>query len=532
MRIIQTILVLNGINPRKLIAGLALGLLSFSSGLAQTEGVRWSAEMFKPASSSSFRAIGNWEEGIMMESHTGGRLFSPGKTYIQRLDDMTLLPQFNRQVQLETTKGDKSLEYQVLERLGSSPVLFASYFNKTRDRIELYGRRYNLEGEPEGKDKKIAEFNASKKSQLEGLSFVHSTDSTRMLAFFTQQWDRYQKEKIQFILFDSSLQIQLNRSIEFPYEGNQFSIHHAAVDPNGRIYLLVRIESQKENIFKRQDALYRYSLVTFDNDSGLVEDFEITLESRKIVDIRFLPETKGRVTCAGFYASEEGRQAEGVFFLEIGLDEPKGVRRKVLNPFAKEFSSRFSTDRRSRNNGSLPDFKLDHLVQVGDSAYALVAEQFLLDEICYQDFRTGMTTCNYIYNFNNIVVVKLNAEGHIEWTADIPKFQETANDGGRYSSYVFAQNKQRMYFVFNDNAANAQLEDERRIAVMNNVQRAVPVLVSLDKEGHYSRTSLGAERRNKFLMIPSNGSQISPRSALLVGVSSNKYKIGIVSLPE
>jgi hypothetical protein len=466
----------------------------------------------------------------MMQSRTGDRIFSPGKTFIQRLDNITMLPQFNRQVQLETSKGDKTLEYQVLERLGNKSVLFATYFNKSRDRIELFGRKYNLEGEPEGKEKKIAEFNATRKSQVERLNFVHSADSSRMLAFFSERWDKYAKEKIQFILFDSLLQTTLNRSVEFPYEGNQFSVHDAALDRSGRIFLLVRIEAAQQKSWKRNKPDYRYSMVTFDSDSGLVKDFEINIGDKRLVDIRFIPEKDGKITCSGFYASPEAFQAEGLFFLRIDI-QTGAVTQKRIMPFEPSFTARFNNgNRRNKNNAILPDFKLDQFIQFGDSGYAIIGEQYLVDEICFQDFRTGMMTCNYIYNYNNIAVMKLDTAGQVEWAADIPKFQETANDGGKYSSYVFGHNQNNIYFIFNDHPANTKIEDERKIAVMTEIQRAVPVLVSMDKNGHYNRIPLQESKRNKFWMIPSGSCQISQQSILLVAASSNKYKTGIVSL--
>jgi hypothetical protein len=513
-----------------IIGGLLLILMpTLHSQLEAQAQIRWGGEVFKPGSSASFKVIGNWDEGILMQSRTSDRLFSPGKTFIQRLDNLTVLPQFNRPIQLETSKGDKSLEYQVLEKIGSHPVLFATYFNKTRDKIELYGRPYNLEGEPEGKETKIAEFGATRKSMVEGLNFVHSADSSTMLAFFSERWDKFEREKIQFILFNEQLQSTLNRSIEFPYAGNKFSVHSAKVDASGRVYLLVRLETQEKKARNKEQASYRYSLVTFTGDSSEVEDYEIVLPEHRIVDIRFIPEENGQITFSGFYASNVARQTEGVFFMKIDRNAG-GVVEKKLSIFDGSFKTSLGIGSRGRDNMELPDFKLDHFIQFGDSGYALVAEQFLIDEICYQDYRTGMMNCNYIYNFNSIAVINMSRQGQVIWSADIPKFQETANDGGRFSSYVFAQNKDQIYFVFNDNQANTAKNDARKVAVMNNVERAVPVLVTMKSNGNYTRDALSTEKRNKFPMLPRASCQISNESILLIGISANKYKTGILAI--
>jgi hypothetical protein len=105
--------------------------------------LHWGGENFKPSSASEFGVIGNWNEGIITQTRTSTKLFSSGKTFIQRFDNMTLLPQFNKEIILETAKGKKVLEYQVLERLGDYPVLFATNYNKEKDKIELFGRTYD-----------------------------------------------------------------------------------------------------------------------------------------------------------------------------------------------------------------------------------------------------------------------------------------------------------------------------------------------------------------------------------------------------
>ena len=195
-----------------------------SISLTAQKDIQWGSEIFKPSSSTSFKVIGNWPEGVLMQARTRSKLFSSGKTFIQRFDNFTLLPQFNKEIKLETTKGNKTLEYAVLERVGDYPVLFASYFNSDKDKIELYGRKYNLEGEAIGKESKIADFPATRKSQLDALKFVQSSDSSSMLAFYSEKFDKYANEKMEFQLFNQNLDIIWNRSIEFPYTNRNFEI--------------------------------------------------------------------------------------------------------------------------------------------------------------------------------------------------------------------------------------------------------------------------------------------------------------------
>ena len=505
-------------------------LLSVSSLYGQFEHrIQWGGEIFKPSSSTSFAVIGNWTEGVMMQSQTRTKLFSASKTYIQRFDDLTLLPQYNKEIALETNRGDKSLEYQVMERLGDNPVLFATYYNREKDKIELFGRIYTLSGEPVGKEKKIAQFPATRKSDIEDLNFVASSDGSSMLSFFSERFDKFSNEKISFHCFDSQLDTKWSREIEFPYKGKNFSIHRAKVDSSGRVFLLVRVRYDKDEPAGNQGPPFRYGLVTFDGDSSLVEDYELKLGDKFVTDIDMFLEEDGNVTCSGFYSNRGMGNAAGTFMLKVNRSN-QSIEGKVLNDFDPSFSASFLESSRIKGQVELSDFKLDHFVKFNDGSFGLVAEQFLIDEICYQDFRTGMFNCNYFYYFNNIIVIRTSSDGDVLWAADVPKYQESSNDAGYFSSYAFGFTGESMHFVFNDNPKNLTETDQRRAHRMDNMRKAVIVHAKLDKNGGFSRENASTEKRSRFYFVPSFSNQISNSSIWLVAISSNKYKVGVLSL--
>ncbi|MEX1190058.1 MAG: hypothetical protein WED33_12430 [Bacteroidia bacterium] len=508
---------------------ISIFTLSNTSNAQFENKIQWGGEVFKPSSSTSFSVIGNWTEGVMMQSQTRTKLFSASKTYIQRYDDLTLLPQFNKEIALETNRGDKSLEYQVMERLGDNPVLFATYYNKERDKIELYGRIYSLGGDPVGKEMKIAQFPASRKTDIESLNFVASNDNSSMLTFFSERFDKYSNEKISFHYFDNNLNTKWSRDIEFPYKGKNFSIHRSQVDASGRVFLLVRIRYDKDDPAEKNAPPFRYGLVTFTGDSSTVEDYELTLGSKFITDIDMYLEEDGSVTCSGFYSVRGMGNAAGTFFMKVNR-ETQAIEDKQLNDFDPSFAASFLESSKIRGQLELSDFKLDHFVKFDDGSFGLIAEQFLIDEICYQDFRTGMFNCNYFYYFNNIIVIRTDSVGGVLWAADIPKYQESANDVGYYSSYVFGFDGEAMHFVFNDNPKNLIETDQRRAHRMDNIRKAIVVHARLGKDGSFSRENASTEKRSRFYFVPSFSKQISDKSLWIVGISSNKYRVGVLPI--
>jgi hypothetical protein len=488
----------------------------------------WGGEIFKPASGTTFHTIGNWNEGILLQSKTNAKIFTSGKTYVQRVDNMTLLPQYTKEIKLESSKGNKPLEYQVMTRMGENPVLFATYFNKDKNKIELYGRKYDLEGEPIEKDKKIAEFSATRKQQIEAMNFVASDDSTSMLTYFTERFDKYENEKIDFHLFDKNLEERWNRNIEFPYKGKNFSIFRVKLTAEGRVYLLVKVFKEDDN--KRKSNLFRYGVVTFSGDTSLVEDYGVELGNEFINDIDFSIDSLGNVVCSGLYSNLGLNNAAGSFFIKIDRGQ-KQITEQILTPFESDFAAQFEEGTRFKNKIGISDFKMDHFVHFKDGTYALVAEQYILDQVCYTDFRTGMVSCTNYYYYNNIVVVKMLANGEVEWAANIPKFQESANDFGIYSSYAFGVSGNSLYFVFNENEDNLKINNPKEMQAMTKIRSAVQVVCKLNSNGSFSRKALsGDKKKSNFYFIPENSSQISENSLLLMGFTNNKFRLGVLPL--
>jgi len=129
------------------------------------------------------------------------------------------------------------------------------------------------------------------------------------------------------------------------------------------------------------------------------------------------------------------------------------------------------------------------------------------------------------------VVVKMMANGKVEWAANIPKFQESVNDYGIYSSYAFGVSGNSMYFVFNENEDNLKINNQKEMQAMTKIRSAVQVVCKLNSNGSFSRKALSSDKKkSNFYFIPENSSQISENSLLLMGLTNNKFRLGVLPL--
>jgi len=487
--------------------------------------IQWGGTMAKPTSNSEYYYIGNWSDGIMSYFYSPSTVFAGSKAFIERYDNYSLLPQFTKPIELSTARGTKAIEIEAFEQIGDYPVMFGSHFNKDRNKIEVYARRYTTEGDPEGLDYKLADFEAKRRSNLSQLKIIPNSNRNLVLLYYSKVFEKYQNEKAEFRVFDRDFNLVYDRNIEFPYKERNFMVYRATVDAFGRVYLLVKILLDKDEITSKGLPRYRYSLVTFGKEGDGVQEYNLQLDNYFTSDVSF-SENNGKVICAGFYSSISNDRAAGSFYIEIDLQR-KEIVEKRIDKFEQSFVVDFIPNKRARRMTEIPDFKVDQVIQFEDGSSAIVGEQFYVEEICFRDFRTGMINCQYNYNFNNIIVIKYDDRGSVIWTANIPKYQQSSNDGGKFLSYTFGLNENELIFLFNDHPKNINPTDNR-VGIMTNVRKSIPVMVKLSKDGDYSRMSLSNERVQKMFIVPSMSYQISPSSAMLMSVRNTRYKIGIV----
>ncbi|MFN4122462.1 MAG: hypothetical protein ACK4GL_04060 [Flavobacteriales bacterium] len=503
-----------------------LVLLQFDLSAQVKPPIQWGSAMALPTSNAEHYYIDSWPEGIMKYIYSPATLFSGAKAYIERYDNYSLLPQYSKPVVLSTAKGTRALEIEAFTRLGDYPVFFGSHYNKDKNKVEVYARQFNLEGEPIGKDFKLAEFEARKRSNQSLLRVIPNNNRNKVLIYYNQAFEKYQNEKAEFRMFDQDMNLVYERFIEFPYRERNFNIYRTHVDENGRVYLLVRIFLEKNEVVDRSVPRYRYSLVTFGPDRDAVEDYNLQMENYFTSDVNMAIDGD-RVICAGFYSGISSSRAAGTFFIEIDRKAREIAYRK-MEKFEKDFVVDFIPSRRVRRMTEVPDFKVDQVQIFKDGSVALVGEQFYVDEICFRDFRTGMINCQYNFNYNNIVTFKFDSNGNALWTANIPKYQQSTNDGGKFLSYCYGVSKdEELIFLFNDHPRNVNATDGR-VGVMTNVRKSVPVMVILSKEGAFARIPLSTDRVQKMFFIPILSYQISPSSAMVYAVRNNRFKIGIV----
>ena len=175
----------------------------------------------------------------------------------------------------------------------------------------------------------------------------------------------------------------------------------------------------------------------------------------------------------------------------------------------------------------MPDFEFRDIIMKENGGALLTAEQFYISIVTTTDPRTGATSSTYYYYYNDIIVVDLNPDGTINWTAKIPKKQVSTNDGGFYSSFLMAVRNDNIYLLYNDHIANVNIPNgPQKFVSTRSKKNIATVVVTIDGKGNWKKEMLFTAAETKINFLPKSSMQLSDNEILLYCYARGSNKFG------
>ena len=136
----------------------------------------------------------------------------------------------------------------------------------------------------------------------------------------------------------------------------------------------------------------------------------------------------------------------------------------------------------------------------------------------------------YYYNYNDIIVVNIQPDGEIEWTARIPKKQISRNDGGYYSSYSVSIVRDKIYFIYNDTEEN-YIQNERikqTYEFKGGSKRSLIAVAEISRNGSVDIFPLFKNRDADIITQPKMCKQVGKKNMIIYGEKGRTYRFGSV----
>ncbi len=502
--------------------------------------ISWGEELREPGNAYLSKIIAAGSYGFYALRLKKGTLTNEDIAYVEYYNSDNKL---KRSQKLDLKYKGKKREFEDMIMFGGNIYLLTSFNNEAKKKNYLFSQKLSDRLLPSRNLEMIAEIDTRSKYREGTFNFILSRDSSKMLIYNQLPYQRNEPERFALRVYNDQFEPMWNKDIVLPYNDDRFSIEEYRVDKDGNVYLLGVSYQDKFRTRRQGKPTYTYSILAYTNAGEDFEEYRIDLTDKFITDLTFRVADDGNLICSGLYSEKGTYSVKGTYFFRLNA-KSKEVYNVNLKPFDFDFLTEYMSEgQRNRaqkaeeagNEKRAPElyrYALNDLVLRSDGGAVLVAEQYYIYEQSFYDY-AGIRQSRYFYNYNDIIVVNIRPTGEIEWATRIPKRQETLNDGGYFSSYAMSIVRDKIYFIYNDNARNfGQDPDKRRRIHYFNGKYSIVALAEIRKDGELTTYPLFTNRDADILTRPKICKQTGSRRMLVYGERGRQYRFASLRFTE
>lgn len=497
--------------------------------------VKWGREFSAPRSSTVSDIIGFDQTGfyVLKKTFRGG-LLGRQVPNIERFDNNLNMV---KSIELDLTEAGEKTNLQYLLHLNGRLLMFSSFPNQQTKRNVLFVQQVNKQSLMlDQKKLKLTEINyeGNSKRNSGSFSFRISNDSSKVLIFYSLPYDYGDPEKFGFMALDNQMNVLWQKDVTLPYRDELFDVESIKVDNDGHAYLLGLLYKDKRRTKRWGEPNYQYKIFSYTDRGSITKEYSANLPNKFLTDMQIGVRANGDIVCAGFYSASGTMSMRGTFFLLIDAKTHE-IKARSFKEFDIGFITQNMTEReaekakRREEKGQeveMFEYDLDKLIVRSDGGAMLIGEQYFVRTRTFTQYTAGRPTTQTItyYYYNDIILVNINARGEIDWAVKVPKRQMSVDDGGFYSSYAMAINKDKIHFVYNDNPENIDYTGVGRVSSTGGRNQVVMV-ASVNSKGEMTRQPLGAGNA-EVIIRPKVCEQISYSEMILFGQRKKTQQFG------
>ncbi|MCG9909658.1 MAG: hypothetical protein MH137_00025 [Flavobacteriales bacterium] len=368
----------------------------------------------------------------------------------------------------------------------------------------------------------------AKRYNTGGFEFVLSPDAQKLMIIRKRPFQKKENARLDFKILDSRFELIHSKSVLLPYKEKNFEIKRHALDNQGNVVLLARIEKENKE-FLIADPGHYFSLIEFSpEDTSGVFEYELSSENRILADLDFILSNNDEILIPGFYTLPGKEGVQGTFFMSIDRREHK-VKSSAVKSFEKSLLLDFINERKYNKGMGLPGFNINYTIPISTGGLYVVSEQYYMSEVCGRDGR-GFLNCNYYYYYNSLVVFRISESGEILWNTVVPKYQFSINDEGFYSSFSLAVTGDRLHFIYNDHPKNIQIQKMAEYKIMTRPSTSQAIHVTVNPDGTFIKEPLFSNKDEKLILRPKFSGQVKEGEMIISAVPKNNYvKLGTLT---
>ncbi len=313
--------------------------------------------------------------------------------------------------------------------------------------------------------------------------------------------------------------------VNFPYEAQNFEFKDLAFDGKEKIMVLSKrmdVTGMISNKLRKIEN-NKYNLWVYRHDTQSLNEFEISLQNKWIIDVKIVHKNQ-KVFVAGYFSEKRSVSLKGYF--AITLDEELNMLNASVKSISKEDLAKFIRADQVDEKTHLYDFYLRESFVLDNEEIVLIGEKYYKEIDQYYDPRTDISSYTDIYNYNSVLVSKIDPKTKSITNIKLPKYQSTINDNGYYSSIAYGIVGNDVWVFFNDSQKNADLGNDLNATykTLFNNRKVEPMFVKIDASNKVTRKSMKIAE-DGFILVPRYSDQLEDKSFYFIRERGRSAKV-------
>ncbi|MEY2905239.1 MAG: hypothetical protein RJA52_1255 [Bacteroidota bacterium] len=343
-----------------------------------------------------------------------------------------------------------------------------------------------------------------------------SVDSTKMMFYSWSYPLPEDPAKISVTVFDKVQGKLWEQSLMLPFSNETMFLHGAKVNNQGKVFLFCEnYEGRVSPEMVIVESQIRHYILELDQGYNSVKSFPLDAPSKVFLDITHKANENEVLYGMGFYRDKNKRFQEGIFFTTFDMKTSK-LERYLLQITKATYDAAYNLGEKesafsSQRLGFESYVPRDILFTKNGGIY-LIAEQYKLPPYEFTSFQ-----------YNDIMVVKIDAQMKMEWVRRIAKRQIGFEELEEFYSFFSFVDGEDLYFLYNDNTSNDLKSGNIKALKSFEGKQGRSVLWQMDSKGRtLFRPMSGrlSSSGNSGLVLPGSCWKISDNELL---VSAKKW---------
>ena len=392
----------------------------------------------------------------------------------------------------------------------SGMFTFALARNNVEDKYDFLYWKVDDNVNPDINTKPLFQIDVSLIKNKSSFYIKQSADKTKIVIMYLLRTASSNASVLVSRTYSNAMELLSTKQFKLEYAIDDIYITSFEIDNEGNAFVL--IDYPKTSGFKHKSnsrKFFLYGLYLTQND---LTEYELGSDTLDINDIGMVVNQINKsISISGFYRTrKEHNSVDGMLLYTLDIPTEVFKVQKTFY-FDRSMINKITSVISNDNSPGLSDLLIRKIIPKSDGGCLVMAEKFYETKQTYTYYVNGFpqTSSKTIYNFDEIIVFSLAADGQIQFNDVIKKRQSSINDGGYYSSFVTANTNNSIALIYSlDASAEADI-----------------MISTITPKGEIDTRILIKSMSYYVSLMPPESKQVSSNVSLICALKDRKFSV-------